>query len=512
MRKPLLYHRGLRPLALLCAMVLLVAPLRATWSIVIVDRLTGEVCVATATCIPNANIQQHVPVIVVGRGAAAAQSFIDNTGANRQFIRDAFVAGLSPDEILTSLSQTDSSHQTRQYGIVSLYDGVPVSFTGTGAGHARLGVTGQDGSRAYAIQGNVLAGAEVILAAEAALLAADGDLSQRVMAAMEAARTMGGDGRCSCHPVNANSCGAPPPDFTHSAYCACIVVARMGDGDGTCSYAAGCANGTYFLSRRVTGGANQTDPVIRLQRKVDWWREGRRGLADHLQSQVHAKAARLVADGITGTDVTIRLVDIDGLPLDHGGQTITVVDTGTGAATAGTVTDHGDGTHTFPVTATTAAGTSVFEISVTENSETALLWPPLTMAVDLPAPIHVGWEVVSSAAEMEVPFVLHPSGFTTNHTYRVLASAAGTVPGTPFGSDTIPLNEDRWLHWTLPGTDSPLFPGSSGYLDGSGRAEAFLHLQPGTLGNWIGGRVDFCGWFPGLDEVFSHPVGFTVAP
>ena len=65
MRKPLLYHRGLRPLALLCAMVLLVAPLRATWSIVIVDRLTGEVCVATATCIPNANIQQHVPVIVV---------------------------------------------------------------------------------------------------------------------------------------------------------------------------------------------------------------------------------------------------------------------------------------------------------------------------------------------------------------------------------------------------------------------------------------------------------------
>jgi uncharacterized Ntn-hydrolase superfamily protein len=505
-------HRTARPLAVLCLSLLLATSAGATWSIVVIDRATNEVCVATATCLAGLNIQKYVPVIVVGRGAAAAQSAVDVTGVNRQFIRAAFEAGLTPDEILTGLSQTDSGHQNRQYGIVSLYDGPPVSFTGAGAGQARFGLTGQDGSLFYAIQGNVLAGEEVVIAAEAALLATQGDLSQRVMAAMQAAREMGGDGRCSCHPVNADSCGAPPPDFTHSAYCACIVVARMGDTDGTCNSLDGCANGAYFLSRRVTGSSNQTDPVIRLQRKVDWWRSGRLGLADHLLSEVHTGAGRLVADGVTGTEVMIRLVDIDGTPLDHGGQVVTVVDTGTGAALAGAVTDLGDGTHTFPVTATTNAGTSVFEISVEEGGEMALLWPPLTLQVDAPAPIHAGWDEVSSSAGMDVPFVLHPEGFSMKGTYRVLASAAGTTPGTPFGGDTIPLNEDRWLLWTLPGTASPLFTGSSGFLDGSGRGEAILRLEAGTLDSWIGGRVDFCAWFPGASEVFSDPVGFDVAP
>ena len=58
---------------------------------------------------------------------------------------------------------------------------------------------GHQGSLKYAIQGNVLTGALVIHQAEQALRTTQGDLSQRLMAAMHAARLAGGDGRCSCN-------------------------------------------------------------------------------------------------------------------------------------------------------------------------------------------------------------------------------------------------------------------------------------------------------------------------
>ena len=63
----------------------------------------------------------------------------------------------------------------------------------------------------YAIQGNILMGSPVILDVETALRNTPGDLSQKVMAAMEAARDMGGDGRCSCDEQFPESCGTPPP-------------------------------------------------------------------------------------------------------------------------------------------------------------------------------------------------------------------------------------------------------------------------------------------------------------
>ena len=36
------------------------SPALATWSIVVLNHVTGEVCVATATCIPNINIRKYV--------------------------------------------------------------------------------------------------------------------------------------------------------------------------------------------------------------------------------------------------------------------------------------------------------------------------------------------------------------------------------------------------------------------------------------------------------------------
>ena len=70
-------------------------------------------------------------------------------------------------------------------------------------------VTGEVGDLSYAIQGNVLVGWLPVLDAETALLNTPGDLATKVMAAMQAARFAGGDGRCSCSNNNPTGCGEP---------------------------------------------------------------------------------------------------------------------------------------------------------------------------------------------------------------------------------------------------------------------------------------------------------------
>jgi hypothetical protein len=154
-----------------------------------------------------------VPVIVVGKGAGCAQSYVDPTGATRVYIRDQLALGTNPVQILSGLAGFDTGHQTRQYGIADVL-GRAVGFTGTQAGAFASDRVGRIGDVLYAIQGNVLTGGPVLAAAELALYATPGDLGEKMMAAMEAARLFGGDGRCSCNKGAPTSCGSPPPTFT----------------------------------------------------------------------------------------------------------------------------------------------------------------------------------------------------------------------------------------------------------------------------------------------------------
>ena len=80
----------------LLALLLLAAPLPATWSIVVVNTATGEVAVGTATCLTNFDIQKGVPVIVPGIGAGASQSLLDTGGLNRKIIQRGLIVGLKP--------------------------------------------------------------------------------------------------------------------------------------------------------------------------------------------------------------------------------------------------------------------------------------------------------------------------------------------------------------------------------------------------------------------------------
>jgi Family of unknown function (DUF1028)/Invasin, domain 3/FG-GAP-like repeat len=210
----------------------------ATWSIILIDMRTREIAAGSATCLTTFDLQAGTPVILTGVGAATAQSFVDSTGQNRVFIRDKLALGVAPADIITGLATFDTGHQTRQYGIVDVL-GRTATFSGTGGNQWAGGQTGQfqnvhlgqTGTIAYAIQGNILTGQCVVDAAVLAAINEPGDLPQKLMKAMQAARVTGGDGRCSC-PANPTSCGCPPATFTKSAHIAYMLIARTGDTDG----------------------------------------------------------------------------------------------------------------------------------------------------------------------------------------------------------------------------------------------------------------------------------------
>src|SRR5262245_21202165 len=220
----------LRRLAYFLLVLLLVSvPAHATWSILIIDLATGEVAIGIATCLTGFDLRPETVVVVPGFGVAAAQSFVGPLSL-RELIRQQLLIGTPAAQILAMLAAADPGHQSRQYGIASVTGGT-ITFTGNAAGPWAGGLTGQTGTLVYTVQGNVLTGAPVIQAAEQAILNTAGTIGDKLMAAMEAARSMGGDGRCSCSASNPTGCGSPPASFTKSAHIGLMITSRPGDLD-----------------------------------------------------------------------------------------------------------------------------------------------------------------------------------------------------------------------------------------------------------------------------------------
>ena len=476
-------------IAFLC-LALLVSPARATWSIVVVNRRTGEVGVAGATCIENVYLIGRLPVALPGIGGGVIQS----AGAFQDLVPMAqgLRAGLPPADIMELVKIAEPNPNTLQAAVVALYPGAPVSFTGPGCGVARASRAGEVGDLAYAVQGNVLTGIPVVTSAENALINTRGDLGQKLMAAMEVARALGGDGRCSCIAgPRANSCGCPPPSFRKSAHGSFVLVARMGDVQPPCAVGNDCQDASYYLSLVVRGDRNDPDPVLELQTAYDGWRAGRAGRPDGLRSTISPVAA-LPADGVTERVVTVQLVDVDGVPLTHGGADVRVlsVDGAQLNTLPGPVTDLGDGRYRFTLTATRRSGTERLVVPAKDDLVSATLYPYLKVESQHPERLHAGFEELSAGAGGELPFVLSvpelPGG-----AYLVLASASGSVPATPAGRGLwLPLARDSWFELSkrLAGQASFL-PGTRGVLDATGRAEASMLAPPGALVPLIGRKL-----------------------
>lgn len=161
-------------------------PLRPvnTYSIVARDAETGELGVA---------VQSHwfsVGSIVIwaepGVGAVATQSFVDPAyGPLGLYLMRS---GKSASQALEALVGVDEHSDVRQVGMVDA-DGVVANFTGEKAIIQHCDLVG-DG---YAVQANLMWKATVCEAMATAYESMDGDLGERLMAALEAAEGVGGD-------------------------------------------------------------------------------------------------------------------------------------------------------------------------------------------------------------------------------------------------------------------------------------------------------------------------------
>ena len=376
---------------LVCLLITLISlPAGATWSIVATDSKTQEVVVASATCVTGIDLKQYLPVVVVGRGGGAAQSYVDTTGVRRTIIWDGLQNGLTAQAIVDQLVLVPNSH-LHQHGVAESTVATSASQTGTGNGAYAAGVTGTIGSIHYAIQGNVLTGAPVLAAAEAAFTGTPGDLPAKTMAAMEAARSMGGDGRCSCSPSAPTSCGSPPPSFAKAADVGFFVISRFGDTDDPACTNAGCADGDYFMDFNIAfQGTADPDPVYQIQALFDTARLDLVGRPDAIASGIGFSRVPGTGDQWL---LRVELRDWQGDLLGHSvvGFTVEHGPDSDQVTTIGTVSDLGDGSYEVILTETGPPGVDVFHINADDGVRPVVL-PPRRATLDLMPIFEDGFE------------------------------------------------------------------------------------------------------------------------
>src|SRR5262249_34695006 len=93
----------------------------ATWSVIAIDRRTGRVVIASATCVNSDDefLKGVQAVVVPGKGVAACQAAVDNTHQNQMLVFQELQKGTDPKAIIELLS-ADAAFQSRQFGILDL--------------------------------------------------------------------------------------------------------------------------------------------------------------------------------------------------------------------------------------------------------------------------------------------------------------------------------------------------------------------------------------------------------
>lgn len=157
-----------------------------TFSIVAYDPERNEWGVAVAS--KYLAVGNAVPWAKAEVGAVATQALVNVAHGPNGL--ELLAKGMSAEEALKTLSESDKTIQRRQLGLVDA-KGKVVAFTGKDcspyAGHK----TGEN----YACQGNLLAGEAVITDMAKAFEESKGPLVWRMMAALEAGDKAGGDKR-----------------------------------------------------------------------------------------------------------------------------------------------------------------------------------------------------------------------------------------------------------------------------------------------------------------------------
>ena len=161
-------------------------PRPSTFSIVACDLNEQAWGVAVASKFPA--VGAVVPWARAGAGALATQSYANTSyGPNGL---DLMERGFSAQAALNNLLSSDEERELRQVGLVDA-SGQAVTFTGTKCFDWAGGGSGPG----YAIQGNILAGEQVVRAMQTTFLSIPGALPARLQAALLAGDRAGGDRR-----------------------------------------------------------------------------------------------------------------------------------------------------------------------------------------------------------------------------------------------------------------------------------------------------------------------------
>jgi uncharacterized Ntn-hydrolase superfamily protein len=267
-------------------------PAFATWSVIALDAKTGQVIIASATCVRQGGFPQRQPnpardlmdvqaVIVPGLGVAACQAGVDNTRENQMLVYAELRKGTPPPQIIELLKAHEARRtpenqmERRQFGIIAMPNGGTITarnnragFNGSGNSQSSLFFGGQVGELYYQVQGNTLLGDDVVTKAALAFTRATGTMADRVMAAMEAADANGGDHRCNC--------GNNPLEFVpcdgKTAHVAYLAIAEKTDTPGVTHN-----DGQYYAYISVTDDNTQKgesgNPVKTLRMRYDAWKK-----------------------------------------------------------------------------------------------------------------------------------------------------------------------------------------------------------------------------------------------
>jgi uncharacterized Ntn-hydrolase superfamily protein len=155
-----------------------------TYSIVAVDTLAGEMGVA---------VQSHwfsvgpvVPWAEAGVGVVATQSLVDVSYGPLGL--ELMKAGKTAEQALRALLAADPHPELRQVAMMGVRGDVAVH-----TGESCIAEAGHIRGTNYSVQANLMLKDDVWPAMASAFEEADGDLAERVLAALEAAQSSGGD-------------------------------------------------------------------------------------------------------------------------------------------------------------------------------------------------------------------------------------------------------------------------------------------------------------------------------
>ena len=158
-----------------------------TFSIVAADPTTAEVGCAVQS--KYFAIGAVTPWVRAGVGAVATQA-MGVVARNGERVLDALARNVDPAVALDQALADDADRELRQLGAVAA-DGRAAALTGRscvqGAGHLV--------EHGFAVQGNMLASADVLAAMRRAFVETAAPLPERMMAALEAGQAAGGDRR-----------------------------------------------------------------------------------------------------------------------------------------------------------------------------------------------------------------------------------------------------------------------------------------------------------------------------